>query len=92
VAVSVLVVASAVVVAVQDEKAEKGETVHYNILRSGEGVGRSRPTAATTIVIPNRRQLSSGLKSLQFWKTKPLVCCFWLLSCCNFMFFPAVCR
>ena len=43
----------------------KKETVHYNILRSGKGVGRRRPTA-TTIEILNRRQLPSGLKSLQF--------------------------
>ena len=64
-AVSVLVVASAVVVAVQDEKAEKERQciTTFSILQ--EGVGRSRPTA-TTIVILNRRQLLSGLKSLQF--------------------------
>jgi len=46
-------------------KKQKKETVHYNILPSGEGGGSSRPTA-TTIVILNRRQLPSGLKSLQF--------------------------
>jgi len=46
-------------------KKQKKETEHYNVLHSGEGVGRSRPTA-TTIGILNRRQLPSGLKSLQF--------------------------
>jgi len=47
-------------------KKQKKETEHYNVLHSGEGVGRSRPTAATTIGILNRCQLPSGLKSLRF--------------------------
>ena len=83
-----LAVALAVVVAVQDKKAEKGRqgATTFSVLQ--DGVGRSRPTA-TTIGILNRCQLPIRVEKFAVLKDDWYV---WLLSCCNFMFFSAVCR